>query len=151
MQVGSLYDLHDASRAAAAMKHHGLRSGCPIHYALEVVGDSWSLLVVRDLLYSGGATYTELLKAREGISTNILANRLGRLTERGVIARGDDGRYELTDKGRDLVPIMREMIVWSAKHDPETSLPRAIVRRLRAGEDETTLLSELRAHSKQRA
>src|SRR5262249_1464480 len=114
--------LHHASWPlirAPGMKHHGLRSSCPIHFALEVVGDSWSLLIVRDLLFARGATYTELLRTRESISTNILANRLGRLEERGIVSRREDGRYELTPKGRDLVPILREMILWSAKHDPD--------------------------------
>ena len=134
------------------MKHRGLRSGCPVHFALEAIGDSWSLLIVRDLFYTGIATYTELLRAGEGISTNILASRLARLEELGIIARaeGEKGGYRLTPKGKDLFPILREMVVWSAKHDPKTPVPAPIVERLRAGDDPEALVADMRARWERR-
>jgi DNA-binding HxlR family transcriptional regulator len=132
------------------MKHRGRRSDCPIHFALETFGDSWSLLIVRDLLLAGGATYTELLHAREGISTNILANRLARLEQSGIVARADGGRYELTPKGTDLFPILRAIIAWSAKHDPETPVSPATAQRLRAGGDDAEVMAEMRANWKRR-
>ena len=134
------------------MKHRGLRSSCPVHFALEAIGDSWSLLIVRDLFYAGGATYTELLGSAEGISTNILANRLARLSKLGIVERpaGEGGGYRLTSKGQDLFPILREMVVWGAKHDPQSRVPPALVERLRSGEDHESLVPEMRARWEQR-
>jgi DNA-binding HxlR family transcriptional regulator len=130
------------------MRHRHRRSDCPVHFALETFGDAWTLLVIRDLIFKGRTTYGEFLRAEEGIATNILADRLSRLESDGVIVkergeRPNAPRYRLTAKGIDLLPIMVEIIGWSAKHDPKTAADRAFVRRLRT--DRAALLSEIRA------
>ena len=89
----------------------GTRSVCPVAYALDVFGDQWSLLIVRDLLLSRRRAFQELVNAPEGIATNVLADRLERLTDLGVVVAAvdpDDGRrrsYFLTDKGLALFPV----------------------------------------------
>jgi DNA-binding HxlR family transcriptional regulator len=125
------------------------KSDCPVHFALEVFGDPWTLLIVRDLMFKGRTTYTDFLRAEEGIATNVLADRLVRLEQDGIVEKlpatkaGSGGRYRLTLKGIDLLPIMVEIIGWSARHDPATAAERRFVRRLRADRD--GLLAELRA------
>lgn len=112
------------------MKHkHHRRSDCPINFALEVLGDPWSLLIIRDIVYFGKKTYTEFLASEEGIATNILANRLAYLEQQGILTkqpRTTNERkemYALTEKGLDLIPLLVEMANWSAKHDPQTGAP----------------------------
>jgi DNA-binding HxlR family transcriptional regulator len=135
------------------MRRRQRRSDCPVHFALEVFGDAWSLLIIRDLMFKNRRTYTEFLRAEEGIATNVLADRLVRLEEDGIIARdekpGGGASYRLTPKGIDLVPVMVEIIGWSAKHDPRTAAERGFVRRLRT--DRRRLLSDLRAVLETRA
>jgi DNA-binding HxlR family transcriptional regulator len=92
------------------------RSPCPIASALDILGDRWSLVVVRDLLFRDRHTYGELLDAPEGISTNILAERLRRLEEAGI-------RYRLTEKGEALRPVLVSMIRWANMHIPGTARP----------------------------
>ena len=92
------------------MKRTGRRSDCPINFALQTFGDAWSLLVIRDLMFTDRRTYTDLLGAEEGIATNVLADRLKRLQALGLIRRRGTGRgatYGLTEKGLDLLPAMR--------------------------------------------
>jgi DNA-binding HxlR family transcriptional regulator len=132
------------------MKHRGRRSDCPIHFALEAFGDSWTLLIVRDLLLGGSATYTDLLHGTERIATNVLASRLARLEADGIVAKTGDGRYQLTGKGLDLFPILAEMAAWSAKHDPRSPVSPAFVRRLRAGADRDELLARMRERWRER-
>jgi DNA-binding HxlR family transcriptional regulator len=112
------------------------RSNCPINFVLETFGDKWTLLVVRDLMFKGKTRYGEFLESAEGISTNILADRLQRLEEHGIIVKevAEDKRsaiYRLTEKGKDLLPIMLEITAWSAKHDARTNTPSTFVRMLR--------------------
>jgi DNA-binding HxlR family transcriptional regulator len=101
-----------------------LRSHCPVNYALEAIGDRWALLILRDIVFRGKRAYGEFLKSEEGFATNMLASRLEGLLEAGILRRegaADDGRkavYSLTEKGLDLIPVMFEMVLWSAKHDP---------------------------------
>ena len=98
------------------------RSLCPISLGLEIFGDSWSLLIVRDLMFKGIDRYAGFLDAGEGIATNILADRLKRLTDDGLIEALPDEtdkrrrRYRLTDKGLDLAPVMTALVLWSARH-----------------------------------
>ena len=131
------------------MKRRHRRSDCPVHFALEVFGDAWSLLIIRDLMFKGRTAYTDFLRAEEGIATNVLADRLLRLEEDGVIEKNSpnegrgSGRYRLTSKGIDLLPVMLDIIDWSAKHDPKTAADRAFVRRLRRDRD--SLQAELRS------
>lgn len=119
------------------------RSDCPIHFALETFGDRWTLLVLRDLLLKGRTSYSDFLHAGERIATNILADRLQRLQEDGLVVQGADGRYRPTAKALDLLPLLIEMILWSATHDPDTAAPDAFIQRAR--QDRDALLAELRA------
>ena len=105
------------------------RSNCPINFALETFGDTWSLLIIRDIVYFGKKTYNEFLDSEEEIATNILALRLVHLEQKGILVKKPhetDKRkevYVLTEKGLDLIPILLEMANWSAQHDPQTSAP----------------------------
>ena len=103
------------------------RSGCPINLTLEVVGDKWSLLIVRDMIFGNRRHFRELLtKSEEGIASNILADRLKRLVEQGIVSRADDpthkqkGIYSLTQKGLELLPVLAQMAVWGRKYLPVT-------------------------------
>jgi len=135
------------------MRRRHRKSDCPVHFALEVFGDAWSLLIIRDLMFKNRRTYTEFLRAEEGIATSVLADRLVRLEEDGIIARdqkpGGGVSYRLTPKGVDLAPVMVEIIGWSAKHDARTAAEKKFVRRLRS--DRRGLLADLRADLEARA
>lgn len=109
-----------------------LRSHCPINYSLEAFGDRWSLLILRDIVFRGKRTYGEFLKSEEGFATNILASRLEHLIEVGILQReghNTDGRkdiFSLTEKGLDLIPLLFEMVLWSAKYDNKSEAKRII-------------------------
>ena len=103
------------------------RSGCPINLTLEVVGDKWSLLIIRDMIFGDRRHFRELLtRSEEGISSNILADRLKTLLEQGIITRTDDpthkqkGIYSLTEKGIELLPVLAQMAGWGRKYLPVT-------------------------------
>jgi DNA-binding HxlR family transcriptional regulator len=112
------------------------RSGCPIAVSLDIIGDRWSLLIVRDLLFSGLCSFTEFSAAGEGIATNVLADRLDRLEAAAIIERRadpEDGRkltYRLTAKGLDLGPVLVEMVIWAARYE-DTDAPPGQVREMR--------------------
>jgi DNA-binding HxlR family transcriptional regulator len=116
-------------------KNRSKRSNCPINFALESFGDMWSLLIVRDMLGRHKSTYGEFLASDEKISTNILADRLSRLEKKGIIEKkphASDRRkdtYQLTRKGTDLAPMLLEMVLWSAKYDPNTPVTKEFVER----------------------
>ena len=99
------------------------RSGCPLNASVEMLGDRWSLLIIRDMMLRGAKAYKEFLELHEGIATNILADRLRKLEAYGIIAaRADpsDGRkriYLLTAKGIALAPVLTEMVLWAAAHE----------------------------------
>jgi len=103
-----------------------IRSHCAVNYGVEVFGDRWSLLIIRDIVFVGKKTYGEFLKSEEGIATNVLASRLAFLEEQGILSRApspDDGRkdfYTLTEKGLDLIPVVLNIVLWSAKHDSKS-------------------------------
>jgi DNA-binding HxlR family transcriptional regulator len=130
-------------------KKPAIRSHCPIGFALDVFGDKWTLLIVRDLLFKGKRRYGEFADSEEGIATNILADRLTKLESHGLITRLVDPsgarsrEYALTDKAIDLAPMLVEMILWSAKHDPKSAADRGFVRRARA--DREQLVAQIRA------
>jgi len=130
------------------MRRRRRRSDCPIHFGLEVFGDPWSLLIVRDLMFKARSTYTEFLRAEEGIATNVLADRLALLEQQGIVATerapttGRAVRYALTARGRDLMPMMLEVIAWSAKYDPKTAAEPDFVKRLSS--DRHSLEREIR-------
>ena len=109
------------------------RSDCPINFALQTFGDTWSLLIIRDLMFFGKTNYGDFLKSEEHISTNILASRLSHLEDFGIVEKmphkTDKRRdtYSLTQKGVDLLPALLEIIIWSAKYDPQTGAPKEFV------------------------
>jgi DNA-binding HxlR family transcriptional regulator len=109
------------------------RSRCPINFGLEIFGDRWSLLILRDLLIVGKRSFKELQDSEEGIASNILSERLDRLEKAGIISRQpvqEDARaihYFPTEAGRKLLPVLVEMSYWGAIHDPITTAPRAFV------------------------
>lgn len=104
------------------MKRIIRRSACPISSTLEILGDKWTLLIIRDLMFSGKKTYGEFLQSPEKIATNILADRLLVLEQNGIIEKkafpGNKVKnlYQLTPKGIDLMPILFEIILWGDKY-----------------------------------
>ncbi len=113
------------------------RSDCPINYAVELFGDKWSFLILRDLAFKGKRYYVEFLNAGEGIATNILADKLSLMEKAGIVVKqvdpshGSKFIYRLSRKGIDLVPLLVEFIVWSAKYDRETAADMKFVSRAR--------------------
>ncbi len=98
------------------------RSGCPINLSLEVFGDKWSLLILRDMIFGGRRHFRELLtQSEEGIASNILASRMKRLVESGMLTKADDPShkqkaiYSLTERSIQLLPIMAALGTWGTK------------------------------------
>lgn len=110
------------------------RSGCPLNASVEMLGDRWSLLILRDMMLRGFRTYKEFLQSYEGIATNILADRLRKLIAHGIVSKKrdpSDGRrliYLLTAKGIDLAPVLTEMVLWAAAHEETDN--EALVRQM---------------------
>ncbi|MBO3758883.1 helix-turn-helix domain-containing protein [Ciceribacter sp. L1K22] len=101
------------------------RSGCPINLTLEVLGDRWSLIVIRDVMFGNRRHFREILRnSEEGIASNILADRLKRLVESGMLTREDDpshrqkALYSLTEMSIALVPLLAEMGAWGRRFRP---------------------------------
>lgn len=100
------------------------QSSCPVCYALDVFGDKWTLLVIRDMVIGGKRRYRDFLSSKEGIATNILADRLKGLVEQGLAAKADDPQsgaqalYHPTAKAEALRPVLAAMAAWSAAHGP---------------------------------
>lgn len=113
------------------------RSGCPLNASVEMLGDRWSLLIVRDIMLRGSRTFKEFLQSYEGIASNILADRLRKLEAHGIIAtqrHASDGRkliYLLTKKGIDLAPVLTEMVLWAAAHEETGNQP--LVQQMKKG------------------
>jgi DNA-binding HxlR family transcriptional regulator len=134
---------------------HPHRSHCPINIALETFGDRWSLLLLRDLILFGKRHYRELLESDEGIATNILAARLKKLEQQGLISRGRDAGnrrqvvYGVTERGLALVPVLLEMMRWAASFDPDTPVSRPFRKRLL--EDREGLAAEIMAAARKRS
>lgn len=111
--------------------------GCPIRFGMGIFGDKWTLLLIRDLMFKGKKYYSEFADSEESISTNILADRLENLRERGIIEKERDTDnqskyvYRLTDQGKDLIPIMFAIIDWAEKYDANTEVPKDFIRKLR--------------------
>ena len=132
------------------MKRTVRRSDCPINYALQMFGDAWSLLVIRDLMFTERRTYSDFLNAEEGMATNILAARLKQLQTDGLVRKtgaGRGARYALTRKGLDLLPAMLELIAWSGRHDRFTGAPKAFLARIR--KDRAQVAAEFRSRLSQ--
>jgi len=125
------------------------RSDCPIASSLDLLGDRWSLLILRDIFFAQKKYFGEFLASPEGIATNILANRLERLERSGLVSKLRDPRdrkryaYQVTAKGFETLPILLELILWGAAHDPSTTVPADYLERVREDRDE--LVSEIRA------
>jgi DNA-binding HxlR family transcriptional regulator len=122
------------------------RSGCPLNASVEMLGDRWSLLIIRDMMLLGYRSFKQFLNSHERIATNILADRLKRLENYGIIASApdpSDGRkqiYSLTPKGLGLAPVLTEMVLWAAAHEDTGN--QALVRLMR--KDKEHFLAEIR-------
>jgi len=118
-----------------------------VSISLEIFGDRWSLLIIRDLMVRGFRTFKQFQQSGEGIATNILADRLQKLEAAGIISaetQESDARrvnYRLTEKGIDLAPVMLELLLWGARHEP-TGAPRAFI--VQAEKNREGLLREVR-------
>jgi DNA-binding HxlR family transcriptional regulator len=112
-----------SSFAVASRLKQKRRSDCPVSISLEILGDRWSLLIVRDLMIRGFRTFKQFEQSGEGIATNILADRLHRLQSGGIITAEPDKEdrrrisYRLTEKGVDLAPMLLELLIWGARHE----------------------------------
>ena len=108
---------------------------------MDTFGDKWSLLIIRDIMFNGKKYYGEFVEADEKISTNILADRLLKLEAEGIIAKERDTKnlskyqYSLTNKGLDLLPMLLDIISWSAKYDANTGISKGFVRKLNENRD----------------
>ena len=114
-----------------------VRTHCPINFSLEIFGDKWTLLIVRDLAFNGMRYYGEFMNGGEGFATNILADRLNVLEDAGIIKKEIDKNkksryiYSLTEKGIDLIPMLMEMVVWGSIYDKDTASPPEFIKRLK--------------------
>jgi DNA-binding HxlR family transcriptional regulator len=143
------------------MKRDGLkgrRSDCPVNFAVETLGDKWSLVILRDIIFHGKRTYGEFLKSDEKIATNILAKRLEFLEAEGLISRKPDETdkrrdiYKITERGIELVPLLVEMTAWSGndriwqsmKHGG-TEVQRSFVERVAVAKNRPKVVEEIKA------
>lgn len=123
------------------METNKKRSECPLSCSLDVFGDKWSLLIIRDLLFYKKGTYNDFLKSEEGIATNILASRLKALEENGIIDKSahPDSKaknlYRLSKKGIDLLPIIMEVYIWSDKYFTMPSEIKEIIKEAKKDKD----------------
>jgi DNA-binding HxlR family transcriptional regulator len=122
------------------------RSGCPLNASVEMLGDRWSLLIIRDMMLREFRTYKEFLESHEGIASNILADRLRRLETHGIITTERDPSdrrkriYRLTAKGIDLAPVLAEMVLWAGAHENTGNQP--LIQQMR--KDKATFLAAIR-------
>ncbi len=129
------------------------RSECPVSVSLEMLGDRWSLLIIRDLMVRGLRTFRQFVEAGEGIATNILADRLKKLEASGIITaeqQENDRRrvnYRLTEKGIDLAPVLLELLIWGARHEA-TGAPCALIEEMAKHREE--VLAEARRRWRER-
>ena len=129
------------------------RSGCPVSISLELFGDRWSLLIIRDLMVRGYRTFKEFQESGEGIASNILADRLRKLEAGGLITaevpEADARRveYRLTERGIDLAPVLLELLIWGARHE-RTAAPCAIIAEME--ENRAAILAEVRRRWRER-
>lgn len=112
------------------------RSECPIAFGLDLFGDKWTLLILRDILFFKKTRFSDFA-VHEGIATNVLAERLARLENIGIITKEQDKTlrnqniYHVTDKGHDLLPTLIEMMAWGLQYDEQTPVNKKFVRRLK--------------------
>ncbi|MBB3697934.1 winged helix-turn-helix transcriptional regulator [Flammeovirga yaeyamensis] len=118
-----------------------LRSDCPINYALEFLGDKWTLLIIRDFIFDGKRFYKEFSKSKEKIATNILSDRLKRLEKLEIIKsevyekQKTQKIYTLTEKGLDLIPLLIEIIVWSSKYKEGLNVSEDFLEKLKVDKE----------------
>jgi DNA-binding HxlR family transcriptional regulator len=128
------------------------RSGCPVSVSLEMIGDRWSLLIIRDLMVRGYRTFKQFEESGENIATNILADRLRKLESTRIITTQVDEvdrrkvNYRLTQKGIDLAPLLLELLIWGARHE-KTEAPCAAIEKM--AQHRNALLSEVRRRWKE--
>jgi DNA-binding HxlR family transcriptional regulator len=124
------------------------RSGCPVAASLDLFGDRWSLLIVRDLLFTDRRSFGDFMAAGEGIASNVLVERLERLQGAGIIEREYDpadrrrSMFVLTERGLDLAPVLVELVIWAARHE-KTDAPPALVKQMKR--DRVEFIAGLRA------
>lgn len=112
------------------MRDTSKRSNCPISYTLDILGDKWIMLIIRDIALNNKHFYKDFLNAGEGIATNVLSDRLKILEKNGVIkSRPNESKksmkyYSLTDTGLELIPVLIELWSWGAKHDPDSVISK---------------------------
>ena len=129
------------------------RSGCPVSISLEMLGDRWSLLIVRDLMVRGFRTFREFRDSGEGIATNILADRLRKLESAGIVtveAEETDARrvnYRLTEKGIGLAPVLLDLLIWGSRYEGART-PRGLVEKMEKQREE--FLAEVRRRWEER-
>ena len=131
------------------------RSDCPVSCSLDVWGDKWSLLIVRDLMFAKQCTYGDFLKSGKKIATNILASRLQTLEENGIITKQDhpDSKakvlYKLTQKGIDLLPLIIEINLWADKYYDISAEQKAILKEVKKDKEKfiKTATKELKKSS----
>lgn len=119
------------------------RSECPISFGLDLFGDKWTLLILRDILLFGKTRFSDFA-VPEGIATNVLSNRLARLEQAGIITKKRDETlknqniYLSTEEGRSLTPALVELMLWGIRYDQQTPVNKSFIRRLTAERDEIT-------------
>ena len=134
------------------MRHESKKrqTGCPVAFGLDTFGDRWSLLIIREIMLTDKKTYSQFMEADEGIASNILIDRLKHLEAEGILekSRDPDNRrsfiYSLTKKGRDLAPIIMEIIIWSGAHDDRSIAMRGALEKINKDREgfEASLRSE---------
>ena len=129
------------------------RSNCPLSFSLDIFGDKWSLLIIRDIIMMGKFSFIDFSRSAEKIASNILTSRLDLLEKEGIISKQISPKnkskfiYSLTRKGIDLQPVLIEMMKWGAKYNPETPLPpKKIIKQYE--EDTKSLLRKYRNNQK---
>jgi DNA-binding HxlR family transcriptional regulator len=125
-------------------KHDYRQSGCGVAYGLDVFGDKWTLVIIKDMILSGKRQFNKFLASPEKMASNILADRLKRLEEEGIVTKTQDPDseskfvYELTLKGKELIPLIVEVMLWGSKHAPNPSAPAELLRWAKKDRDGVT-------------
>lgn len=134
------------------MKDVQKRSECPVSKALDVFGDKWTLLIIRDIVFKGFRFYNEFLETGEGIATNVLSDRLKKLVQSGFLEskkyelQKTKKVYRLTELGIDLIPVLVELLVWGFKYDDTLDLPKEKISVFeKIWEDKEAFIAEITA------
>lgn len=123
-----------------------LRSSCPINFALELLGDKWTLLIIRDLIFKGKSSFLEFRKSDEKIATNILTDRLRKLEQYGFVTKSVSPQnkskfeYTLEPIGQDLMPVLLELFAWGVKHNPDLDFPEGFLEHFETNKEQVLLL-----------